>query len=163
MYSEALEKQHAVRKAREVYNWSFRNLPLTQHEKIWQKFAAWTMRLENPATAMHVIPRYLKLNPDFKETYAEFLISRQLIDDSAAVLLAILNDDGYHSRKGKDRKAFYFELIDMIAQNPEKVRCIDGYQFIKNALKEFPEDAGKIWVLLGDYFARVGEFEKARA
>lgn len=66
MYCEALEKQHAVRRTREVYNWSFRNLPLTQHEKIWQKFTAWCMRLENPATALHVVPRYLKLNPDFK-------------------------------------------------------------------------------------------------
>lgn len=97
------------------------------------------MRLENPATALHVVPRYLKLNPDFKETYAEFLISRGLINEAAAVLLAILNDDGYHSRGGKDRKAFYFELIDLIAQNPETVTCVDGHSFIKAGLKEFPE------------------------
>jgi pre-mRNA-splicing factor SYF1 len=156
MYGEALEKQHSVRRAREVYNWSFRNLPLTQHEKIWQKFTAWTMRLDNPATAMHVIPRYIKLNPDFKETYAEFLISRGLYDRAAAVLLAILADDGYHSRAGKDRKGFYFELCDLITQHPEEIVCVDGPGFIKQALKEFPEEAGRVWVQLGDYFARRG-------
>jgi uncharacterized protein HemY len=31
MFAEALDKQHAVSRAREIYNWSFRNLPLTQH------------------------------------------------------------------------------------------------------------------------------------
>lgn len=77
-------------------------------------------------------------------------------------MLAILNDDGYHSRAGKDRKAFYFELIDLIAQNPETVTCVDGHSFIKAALKEFPEEAGKIWVQLGDYFARTGQFDQAR-
>jgi pre-mRNA-splicing factor SYF1 len=29
-------------------------------------------------------------------------------------------------------------------------------------LKLYPEDAGKIWVKMNDYFIRLGEFEKAR-
>ena len=66
MYSAALEKQQMISKAREVYNWSFRNLPLTQHEKIWRRFAEWAMRLDNAATALRVVPRYMKINPDFK-------------------------------------------------------------------------------------------------
>jgi pre-mRNA-splicing factor SYF1 len=66
MYTGVLAKQHLVQKTRQVYNWSFRNLPLTQHEKIWSKFTAWAMSLENTSTAIAIIPRYLKLNPDFK-------------------------------------------------------------------------------------------------
>jgi pre-mRNA-splicing factor SYF1 len=162
MFAEALEKQYMVRRAREVYNWSFRNLPLTQHEKVWQKFTAWAMRLDNPQTALHIVPRYLKLNPDFKETYAEFLISRQLYNEAAGVLVSILSDEGYHSRAGKDRKAFYFELCDLLTQHPDSITCLKGAPFIKKALQEFPEDAGRVWVQLGDYYARQGEFEQAR-
>ena len=66
MFAESLEKQHLISKTRQIYNWSFRNLPLTQHEKIWHKFSVWTMKLDNSNTALKVVPRYLKINPDFK-------------------------------------------------------------------------------------------------
>jgi pre-mRNA-splicing factor SYF1 len=108
MYAEALEKQQMITKTREVYNWSFRNLPLTQHEKIWKKFVVWAMKLDNYLTALHIVPRYLKINPDFKETYVEYLLEKELYDKAAEVLLMILEDDGYSSKAGKDRKDFYF-------------------------------------------------------
>ena len=138
MYTSVLAKQHLVQKTRQVYNWSFRNLPLTQHEKIWSKFTAWAMSLENTSTAIAIIPRYLKLNPDFKQNFASFLISRGLNDRGATVLYDIVNDDGYHSSAGKDRKTFYFELIDLISKNPDKITTVDGFTFIKNGLKEYP-------------------------
>jgi hypothetical protein len=31
------------------------------------------MKLDNSNTALTVIPRYIKLNPDFKEDYSDFL------------------------------------------------------------------------------------------
>lgn len=138
MYTAVLAKQHLVQKTRQVYNWSFRNLPLTQHEKIWSKFTAWAMSLYNTSTAIAVIPRYLKLNPDFKQNYASFLISRGLNDRAATVLYDIVKDDGYHSSAGKERKDFYFQLIDLISKNPDKISSVDGYTFIKNGLKEYP-------------------------
>jgi hypothetical protein len=127
-----------VSRAREVYNWSFRNLPLTQHEKIWSRFCAWSMKLDNSSTALRIIPRYLKFNPDFKETFSDYLIDRQLFDRAASVVQAILDDDGYHSKAGKDKKTFYFELIALITQHPDKITCIDAYQFIRNALTLYP-------------------------
>lgn len=45
MYAECLAKQNLISKARFVYNWSFKNLPLTQHEKVWAKFAPWVLSL----------------------------------------------------------------------------------------------------------------------
>ena len=66
MYCENLNKQNMISKTRAVYNWSLKNLPLTQHEKIWTKYAKWCMKLDNTATALRTIPRYLKINPDFK-------------------------------------------------------------------------------------------------
>jgi pre-mRNA-splicing factor SYF1 len=66
LYAETLASQNMISKTRQVYNWSFRNLPLTQHEKIWAKYAPWTFTLSNSKTAIQVITRYLQLNPDFK-------------------------------------------------------------------------------------------------
>jgi len=49
-----------------------------------------------------------------------------------------------------------------LTQHPEKIQSIDGYKFIRNALKLYPEEAGKIWVKISDYFIRLGEFDQAR-
>ena len=155
MYAGALDKQHQVKRTREVYNWSFRNLPVTQHEKIWKQFANWALRLENSNTAMHIIPRYLKLNPDFKETYAEFLVNRELYDEATKVYKAILDDDGYHSKSNKDKKDFYFQLIELITDHPDQIKAINCYEFIRKALELYPNEVGKVWVKLSDYFIRL--------
>jgi pre-mRNA-splicing factor SYF1 len=45
IYAESLANQNLISRARFVYNWSFKNLPLTQHEKIWAKYAPWVLSL----------------------------------------------------------------------------------------------------------------------
>jgi pre-mRNA-splicing factor SYF1 len=50
------------------------------------------MKLDNSNTALTVIPRYIKLNPDFKEEYVEYLKSRNMIEKSVDVILDILKD-----------------------------------------------------------------------
>jgi pre-mRNA-splicing factor SYF1 len=50
------------------------------------------MKLDNSNTALKIIPRYIKLNPDFKEQYADYLKQRAMIDKSVEVILMILND-----------------------------------------------------------------------
>lgn len=59
-------------------------------------------------TALRIIPRYIKINPDFKESFAEYLLERNLYDKAAEVYQAILDDEGYSSKAGKDKKDFYF-------------------------------------------------------
>lgn len=59
------------------------------------------MKLDNSSTALKVIPRYIKLNPDFKEQYAEYLKEKGFYDLCIKVLKDILADDGYHSKTGK--------------------------------------------------------------
>lgn len=66
------------------------------------------MKLDNMTTALRIIPRYIKINPDFKESFAEYLLERNLYDKAAEVYQAILDDEGYSSKAGKDKKDFYF-------------------------------------------------------
>lgn len=72
------------------------------------------MKLDNTSTALKVVPRYLKLNPDFKENYADFLKERGLLEMYVQVIQDILNDDGYHSKAGKSKDDFYLEMVDTI-------------------------------------------------
>jgi hypothetical protein len=42
------------------------------------------------------------------------------------VIQDILADDGYHSKAGKDKKDFNFDIIDLITEFPDKIKSIDG-------------------------------------
>lgn len=64
------------------------------------------MKLDNSNTALTVIPRYIKLNPDFKEQFADYLLERKMYNKAVEVILQILKDDGYHSKAGKSKKDF---------------------------------------------------------
>jgi len=39
------------------------------------------------------------------------LLEKKLYDNAAAVYQAILDDEGYSGKAGKEKKDFYFELI----------------------------------------------------
>ena len=90
------------------------------------------------------------------------MTNRELFNEATKVYKTILDDDGYHSKAGKDKKDFYFELISLITDHPDKIDAIDCYQFIRKALELYPEDVGKVWVKLSDYFIRLAEFDRAR-
>lgn len=38
------------------------------------------MKLDNSNTALTVIPRYIKLNPDFKEKFADYLLDKKMFN-----------------------------------------------------------------------------------
>ena len=64
------------------------------------------MRLDNSSTALTVIPRYIKINPDFKEFFSDYLLERKMFNRAVEVILDILKDDGYHSKAIKSKKDF---------------------------------------------------------
>lgn len=64
------------------------------------------MKLDNSNTALTVIPRYIKLNPDFKEKFVDYLLERKMYDRAVQVILQIIKDEGYHSKAGKIKKDF---------------------------------------------------------
>ena len=64
------------------------------------------MKLDNSSTALSVIPRYIKLNPDFKEQFSDYLFDRKMYNRAVEIILDILRDDGYHSKAKKSKKDF---------------------------------------------------------
>lgn len=84
------------------------------------------MKLDNSSTALKVIPRYIKLNPDFKQVYVDYLKQRGYYDMCIKVIQDIIADDGYHSKAGKNKKDFNFDIIELITEFPDKIKSING-------------------------------------
>lgn len=59
------------------------------------------MQLPCVRTAKYVITRFLKIEPDFKEEYAEYLVSHKDYDNAAKIYYDILKDDSFFSKNGR--------------------------------------------------------------
>ena len=79
------------------------------------------MKLDNTVTALNTIPRYLKLNPDFKEQYADYLYDKKLYNKCLIIFQQILDDDGYSSKARMSKKDFNLRMIDIITQNADDI------------------------------------------
>lgn len=120
------------------------------------------MKLDNSSTALSVLPRYIKLNPDFKEQFSDYLIERKMYNKAVEVIIQILKDDGYHSKARKSKKDFEFDILDIVTEYPDKITAVNGESVIRDCINKYSDDQGKLWVKLSDYFTRKGEFELAR-
>jgi len=90
MYGEFLMKQNLITRTRQVFDRALLSLPVTQHEKVWEVYREWALSLkETPKTAISIIKRYLRLNPDFAEEFVEYLISVDQIDDAAVYITKV--------------------------------------------------------------------------
>lgn len=76
------------------------------------------MSLDNSSTALAAIPRYLKLNPDFKQQFADYLYEKQLYDYCVKILQQILDDEGYSSKARLSKEDFHLRMVDIITDHP---------------------------------------------
>lgn len=65
--------------------------------------------------------RYLKVNPDYKEEYLDYLVTKEFWDEACQVLVDILNDDQYGSSSGRTKYDFVQYLCEVIARHPDTI------------------------------------------
>jgi pre-mRNA-splicing factor SYF1 len=65
--------------------------------------------------------RYLCIEPDFKEDFAEYLFNNNDLDGAAKIYYEILKDENYSSKKGKSKFQFYIDLCSMIIERPTEI------------------------------------------
>lgn len=121
MFCEFLIKQRLVTKTRETFDKALASLPATQHEKIWVLYHSWAFQLDSIQTSKSIFQRYLRINPDFKENYLDYLLTKEEFNEAASVLKEILDDDGYASSTGKSKYQFLMQLCELISKHPEKI------------------------------------------
>ena len=64
---------------------------MIQHEKIWEIYREWASNLKDvPLTAKSILKRYLRLNPDYMESYVDYLTSIEDWDESALYITKVM-------------------------------------------------------------------------
>ena len=102
------------------------------------------------------------LQPEQTEEYVKWLIDVGLLDEAAKRLAALVNNEEFESVQGKSKHELWLELCDLIAKNPDKVKGMRVEAIIRQGLRRFTSEVGRLWCSLADYFIRLGHFEKAR-
>jgi len=147
---------------RKTFDRALRALPITQHEQIWPLYRKFILDSGVKETAQRVWRRYLMLQPEQTEDYVKWLVEAGLLDEAATRLADLVNNEDFESIQGKSKHELWFELCDLIAKNPDKVKGMRVEAIIRQGLRRFTSEVGRLWCALADYFIRLGHFEKAR-
>lgn len=89
LYSDFMASQNQITKTREVFDRALMSLPVTQHGRIWKKYCEWVAGTDAVKTACSVFERYLKVNPDYKEEFVDYLVAKAQWDKAAVVLVEV--------------------------------------------------------------------------
>jgi pre-mRNA-splicing factor SYF1 len=123
-YCQFLIDQKLITKTRHCFDLALKSLPVTQHDKIWEIYIKWAESLPLSQTAILIYKRYLRLNPDAREDFINYLISIKKFDEAMTNIIDILNDTLFHSKKGKSKFELWLLLCEIISKYPDKVVII---------------------------------------
>ena len=161
-YLQFLMKQCLVTKTRRTFDRALQALPITQHHRIWPLYIEFIKFHNIPETAIRVFKRYLKLEPEDAEEYIDYLRSIGNLDEAAVQMYAIVNNDQFLSKERKSKHQLWSELCDLISRNPDKVHSLKVDGIIREGIRHYKDEQGKLWNALAQYYIRSGLFEKAR-
>jgi pre-mRNA-splicing factor SYF1 len=65
-----------------------------------------------------VYRRYIKFNVEAIEDYIEFLLKHDQLEEALSLYIAIIDDDGYVSPKGKTKYQLRMELCEFLSKHP---------------------------------------------
>jgi pre-mRNA-splicing factor SYF1 len=145
-YCQFLIEQRLITKTREVFDKALQSLPVTQHDKIWPIYIDWVTSLPLIQTALKVYKRYLKLNPDAREDFVLYLISNEQYEEAVRNLIILLDDDLFHSKKGKTKFDYWIILCNLIANYPDNMKHLDCESIIRHGLNKYTDEVGRLWV-----------------
>ncbi|XP_053201125.1 pre-mRNA-splicing factor syf1 homolog [Panonychus citri] len=161
-YLQFLMSQHLITKTRRTFDRSLQGLPITQHNRIWPLYLEYVKSYHIPETAVRVYKRYLKLSPEDTEDFIDYLRGMGRLDEAAVKLYEIVNNENFISKEGKSKHQLWNELCDLISKNPDKVHSLKVENIIREGIKQYRDEQGKLWNAYAQYFTRSGLFERAR-
>lgn len=161
-YCQLLMDECEVTKTRRTFDRALQALPVTQHNRIWPLYLQFIKSHDITETAVRIYKRYLKLQPEEAEDYIDYLRGSGRLDDAAVKLAEIVNQDNFISKEGKSKYQLWNELCELVSKNPDKVQSLNVEAIIREGIKRYTDQQGKLWNTLAEYFTRSGLFEKAR-
>ncbi|RWW31476.1 hypothetical protein BHE74_00016416 [Ensete ventricosum] len=163
MYLATLSEQRLLTRGRRTFDRALRALPVTQHDRIWEPYLALVSLPGVPVeTSLRVFRRYLLFDPSHIENFINFLIASRRWQEAAERLAGVLNDDNFHSIKGKTRHQLWLELCDILTRHATEVLGLKVDAIIRGGIRRYTDEVGRLWTSLADYYVRRGLYEKAR-
>ena len=163
-YCDSLIAQRKVTTTRRTFDKALRSLPITQHSRIWAPYIKWVTnggeRLKE--TALCVFSRCLKLEPNRREDFVEYLLKMNNYGKASNQLAMICADDQFVSKSGKTKHALWIELCMLVSKHPANDLNIDVDAVIRSGIHRFSDEVGRLWCCLADYYIRLAMFEKVR-
>ncbi|KAF7493717.1 Pre-mRNA-splicing factor SYF1 [Sarcoptes scabiei] len=161
-YCQFLISQCELTKTRRTFDRALQALPITQHNKIWPLYLKFIKSFDLPETSIRIYRRYLKLLPEEAEEYIQYLISIEQYNEAAMKLIEIINDDNFVSKQGKSKHELWTDLSKILCRHPNEIHSIDVDTVIREGIKRYVDEQGKLWISLAEYYTRSGLFDKAR-
>lgn len=163
MYLTSLTEQRLVTRARRTFDRALCALPVTQHDRIWSLYLILVSLPGVPVeTSLRVYRRYLLFDPSHIEDFIDFLLRSQLWQEAAERLASVLNNDSFHSIKGKTRHHLWLELCDLLTRHATDISGLNVDAIIRGGIRKYTDEIGRLWTSLADYYVRRGLYEKAR-
>ncbi|KAJ1652945.1 pre-mRNA-splicing factor syf1 [Dispira simplex] len=160
-YGEFLLKQPCVTQTRRTLDRALRALPITQHDRVWPLYLLLARRTGGE-TAVKVYRRFLKLDPNGAEEYVDLLLELERYDEAATILVKMIEDERFVSRRGQTRFQLWMQLCNVLSQHPQTIHTVRADAILKSGISRYPDQAGRLWNALAQYWILLRQFEKAR-
>lgn len=160
MYLAALLEQRLVTRARRAFDRALRALPVTQHHRVWPLYLRLAALPSCPAeTSIRIYRRFLQFEPSRADELVELLVSAGRWQEAADHIVSVLN--GGSDVSDNDR-ALLLKLCDLLAKHADEVAGLKVESVLRGAMRELPDEAGRLRALLAECYARRGLYDKAR-
>eukprot|EP00818_Percolomonas_sp_WS_P010616 CAMPEP_0117453050 /NCGR_PEP_ID=MMETSP0759-20121206/9991_1 /TAXON_ID=63605 /ORGANISM="Percolomonas cosmopolitus, Strain WS" /LENGTH=652 /DNA_ID=CAMNT_0005246005 /DNA_START=405 /DNA_END=2359 /DNA_ORIENTATION=+ len=164
-YLKVLHQNGKITQTRRVFNRALSALPVSQHAKLWKLYQSliFTSKHYPLQVSTHLINRYIKLHPQYREEFIGYLLDKQLYNDAVHHFLHILNDPEFKTAKNQSKHDVWRMLCEVIAEHPTKLTQFNVEYIIRAGLEKFQKtEVAQLWCSLAMYYINVGLFEKAR-
>ena len=169
-YCEFMVPQQRVTRSRRLFDRALQSLPITQHGRIWPMYLKFVRSLAGAGcweTAVRVYRRYLQYEPADREEYIDYLKSIGHWDEAAQQLGLVVSDERFSTASGKSKHKLWMELCGIMSKHPEAIKTLNVEAVIRQGLRKFSDQTGRLWCALANYYIRRGrsdgaQFERAR-
>uniref|UniRef100_A0A0E0JKI7 Uncharacterized protein n=1 Tax=Oryza punctata TaxID=4537 RepID=A0A0E0JKI7_ORYPU len=103
--------------------------------------------------------RFLQFDPSRADELVELLVSAGRWLEAADHIVSVLNGG---SEMGDKDRALLLKLCDLLAKHADEMGGLKVEAVLHGAMRKFPDEAGRLWALLAECYARIGLYDKAR-
>ncbi|KAK1937242.1 putative XBA-binding protein 2 [Babesia divergens] len=162
LYGQFLRAQHQITRSRRLYDRALLNLPITQHEMVWQHYIKFVQEVDLLPLGRTVLKRYIQLQPNHRMTLYDLLKRHGQYDEACIVLCELLNDDHFITESGKTHYDLWVELCELIRDNSHHIHSVPIDDIIKEGISKYSDQVAQLWLILADIHILRGRMYSAR-